>query len=41
MNKEQLEKRKKTIYDFICDELYVPMKAKEIAIILSVPKEVL
>ena len=39
MNKEQLEKRKKTIYDFICDELYVPMKAKEIAMILSVPKE--
>ena len=26
------------IYDFICDELYVPMKAKEMAIVLNVPK---
>ena len=24
------------IYDFICDELYVPMKAKEMAIVLNV-----
>ena len=29
MNKELLQERKKMIYDFICDELYVPMKAKE------------
>ena len=27
------------IYDFICDDLYVPMKAKEIAAVLQVPKE--
>ena len=33
------EKRKKVIYDFICDDLYVPMKAKEIAAVLQVPKE--
>lgn len=33
------EKRKKVIYDFICDDLYVPMKAKEIAMVLGVPKE--
>ena len=39
MEKEQLKKRKKVIYDFICDELYVPMKQKEIATILSVPRE--
>ena len=32
-------KRKKVIYDFICDDLYVPMKAKEIAMVLGVPKE--
>ena len=33
------EKRKKLIYEFICDELYVPMKFKELAILLQVPKE--
>ncbi len=33
------EKRKKMIYDFICDEFYVPMKIKEFAILLQVPKE--
>lgn len=33
------EKRKKVIYDFICDDFYVPMKLKEIAIMLQVPKE--
>jgi ribonuclease R len=33
------EKRKKVIYDFICDDFYVPMKFKEIAMILQVPKE--
>ena len=30
MEKTILEERKKTIYQFICDEFYVPMKAKEI-----------
>ncbi len=38
MNIELLNERKKTIYDFICDEFYVPMKVKEIAIMLNVPK---
>ncbi len=33
------QKRKKLIYEFICDELYVPMKLKELAILLQVPKE--
>ncbi len=33
------EKRKKVIYDLICDDLYVPMKLKEIAILLQIPKE--
>ena len=28
MNKELLQERKKMIYDFICDELYVPMRQK-------------
>ncbi len=38
MDKEQFEKQKKVIYEFICDDLYVPMKIKEMAVILSVPK---
>ena len=38
MEKTILEERKKTIYQFICDEFYVPMKAKEMAVVLSVPK---
>lgn len=33
------EKRKKVIYELICDELYIPMKIKELAIMLQVPKE--
>ena len=32
---DNFEKRKKVIYDFICDDLYVPMKLKEIAVILQ------
>lgn len=36
---QTFEKRKKVIYDFICDDLYVPMKLKEIAIILQVSRE--
>lgn len=39
MEKEALEKRKKTIYSLICDGLYVPMKAKEMAMLLRIPKE--
>lgn len=37
--KEQLERRKKVLYDMICDKHYIPMKIKEIAILLSVPRE--
>lgn len=33
------EKRKKVIYDLICDDLYTPMKLKELAMLLQVPKE--
>ena len=36
---ETLEKRKKVVYDFISDDFYIPMKLKEIAILLQVPKE--
>ena len=38
MREELLQERKKAIYGLICDELYVPMKAKEIAAVLNVPK---
>ncbi len=33
------EKRKKVVYDLICDELYVPMKFKELAMLLQAAKE--
>ena len=36
---EMFEKRKKVIYQFICDEFYVPMKFKEIALVLQVGKD--
>ena len=36
---QAFEKRKNVIYDFICDDFYVPMKAKEIAAVLQVSKE--
>ncbi len=32
-------KRKKVIYEFICDDFYVPMKIKELAIMFQVAKE--
>ena len=32
------EQRKKMIYDFMCDNMYVPMKIKELAIVLGVKK---
>ncbi len=38
MDRKLLEDRKKMIYEFICEELYVPMKAKEMAMVLQVPK---
>ncbi len=39
MEKEKLEKRKKVIFEFICDPHYVPMKQKELAVLLQIPKE--
>ncbi|MGN1165594.1 MAG: ribonuclease R [Lachnospiraceae bacterium] len=36
---KMFEKQKKIVYDFICDDLYVPMKFKELAVLLQVPKE--
>ncbi len=36
---QTFEKRKKVIYEFICDEFYVPMKLKELAILLQVSKD--
>ena len=36
---QTFEKRKKIIYEFMCDDMYVPMKLKELAILLQVPKE--
>lgn len=39
MTDEMLQKRKKIILDIVNDEHYVPMKAKELAILLQVSKE--
>jgi len=39
MIEDLFEGRKKVIYDIICDEAYVPMKIKEIAMLLQIPKE--
>ncbi len=39
MEKELLDSRKKMIYEFMCSDLYVPMKIKELAMILDVPRE--
>lgn len=39
MDKQAFDKRKKVIYDLICDSFYVPMKIKEIAIVLQIPRE--
>ncbi len=39
MTDEQFQKRKDTIYQFLCDDLYTPMKIKEIAILLQIPRE--
>lgn len=33
------KERKEIVYKFICDEMYVPMKIKELAIVLGVKKE--
>ncbi len=39
MNKAQFEKRKKLICELVQDELYVPMKEKELAAFMQVKKE--
>ena len=39
MNKEALEKRKKLIIELFEDEMYIPMKEKELAVFLQVKKE--
>ena len=39
MSDKKYEQRKKMIYDFMCDSMYVPMKIKELAIVLGVKKE--
>ncbi len=39
MEKELLESRKKKIYEFMCSDLYVPMKIKELAVLLDVSRE--
>ena len=36
---QTFEKRKKVIHDFISDDVYVPMKIKEIAAVLQIPRE--
>ena len=38
MTREQLEKRKNLITELLDDELYVPMKEKELAMFLQVKK---
>ena len=39
MENKSLEEKKKIIYEFICDARYVPMKQKELAVLLQVEKE--
>lgn len=38
MMNEEFEKRKKLVYELLCEDFYVPMKAKEIATFMNVPK---
>ena len=38
MEDEKFKERKKLLLDLIYDKAYVPMKAKEIAMLLSIPK---
>ena len=38
MSKDHFEERKHKIYRLLCDDLYVPMRAKEIAMLLDIPK---
>ena len=34
-NIDKYETRKKMVYDFMCDDMYVPMKIKELCIVLG------
>ena len=38
MKEEKFEERKHMIYRLLCDDLYVPMRTKEIAMLLDIPK---
>ena len=38
-NIDKYETRKKMVYDFMCDDMYVPMKIKELCIVLGVKNE--
>ena len=38
MEKEQLEQRKKMLVELVNDKAYIPMKAKELAMLLDIPK---
>ena len=38
MDRELLNQRKKAIYEFMCSDLYVPMKQKELAALMNVPR---
>ncbi len=37
-NIDKYETRKKMVYDFMCDDMYVPMKIKELCIVLGAKK---
>lgn len=39
MNKKVLKSRKKLIHELVCSKDYMPMRAKEIAILLQIPKQ--
>ena len=39
MDKKKFDERKKTIYDFVCDPAYVPMRVKDMAAVLQVAKD--
>lgn len=39
MGNEKYLNRKKMVYDFMCDSIYVPMKIRELAVVLGVKKE--
>ena len=38
MKEKKFEERKHMIYRLLCDDLYVPMRTKEIAMLLDIPK---